>query len=270
MPCGHTPVAQSISISFNRLGRSSRSRRATSHGNRIRNVRRRRTHRTQRRSVVCSRLDRNSVERSDRRPVSARHRARRFPDRPAVVFREQGIRWTWQRVRRRSRRAGGRAAGARYRKGDRVGIWSPNRVEWLLTQFATARIGAVLVNINPAYRLAELEYALNKVGCKAIIAAERFKTSMYLEMLQELAPELATQAPGELHAARLPDLRYVIRMCDARNAGHAELLRRDRAGRARRSTSREARRHRRDAVMPATRSTSSSPAARPAIRRARR
>ncbi|MFP3547963.1 AMP-binding protein, partial [Rhizobium sp. SIMBA_035] len=90
---------------------------------------------------------------------------------------------------------------------------------WLLTQFATARIGAVLVNINPAYRLAELEYALNKVGCKAIVAAERFKTSMYLEMLQELAPELATQAPGDLRAARLPDLRYVIRMCDTETAG---------------------------------------------------
>jgi fatty-acyl-CoA synthase len=138
--------------------------------------------------------------------------ARRFPNRPAVVFREQGIRWTWQVF---VQEVDVLAAGLLARgigKGDRVGIWSPNRVEWLLTQFATARIGAVLVNINPAYRLAELEYALNKVGCKAIIAAERFKSSMYLAMLQELAPELATQVPGDLHAARLPDLRVVIRM----------------------------------------------------------
>ena len=90
-------------------------------------------------------------------------------------------------------------------KGDRVGIWSPNRVEWLLTQFATARIGAVLVNINPAYRLSELEYALNKVGCKAIIAAERFKTSMYLRCCATWRQNLPRSA-GELHA-RLPDLR---------------------------------------------------------------
>jgi fatty-acyl-CoA synthase len=145
--------------------------------------------------------------------------ARRFPNRPAVVFREQGIRWTWQVF---VQEVDVLAAGLLARgigKGDRVGIWSPNRVEWLLTQFATARIGAVLVNINPAYRLAELEYALNKVGCKAIIAAECFKSSKYLEMLQELAPELARDAPGALHAARLPDLRAVIRMGDSQTPG---------------------------------------------------
>ncbi|MGC2038576.1 AMP-binding protein, partial [Paraburkholderia caledonica] len=148
-----------------------------------------------------------------------RSTAERFPDRPAVVFREQQIRWTWKEFAEEVDilAAGFLALGIV--KGDRVGIWSPNRVEWLLTQFATARIGAVLVNINPAYRLAELEYALNKVGCKAIVAAERFKTSMYLEMLQQLAPELATHAPGDLHAARLPDLRYVIRMCDTETPG---------------------------------------------------
>ncbi|WP_133649675.1 AMP-binding protein [Paraburkholderia flava] len=145
--------------------------------------------------------------------------ATRFADRPAVMFREQRIRWTWREF---SQEVDVLAAGLLalgIDKGDRVGIWSPNRVEWLLTQFATARIGAVLVNINPAYRLAELEYALNKVGCKAIVAAERFKSSMYLEMLQELAPELATATPGDLHAARLPDLRMVIRLCDTDTPG---------------------------------------------------
>ncbi|MGA7778526.1 MAG: AMP-binding protein [Paraburkholderia sp.] len=145
--------------------------------------------------------------------------AQRFPDRPAVVFREQGIRWTWQEFAREVDVFASGLAALGIVKGDRVGIWSPNRVEWLLTQFATARIGAVLVNINPAYRLAELEYSLNKVGCKAIIAAERFKSSMYLEMLQTLAPELATQVPGDLHAARLPDLRVVIRTCDTETPG---------------------------------------------------
>ncbi|MFM0645541.1 AMP-binding protein [Paraburkholderia bryophila] len=148
-----------------------------------------------------------------------RDTAQRFPTRPAVVFREQGIRWTWREFADEVDVLASGLAALGIVKGDRVGIWSPNRVEWLLTQFATARIGAVLVNINPAYRLAELEYALNKVDCKAIIAAERFKSSMYLQMLQELAPELASAAPGNLHAARLPGLRIVIRMCDTETPG---------------------------------------------------
>jgi len=161
-----------------------------------------------------------------------RDTAGRFPDRPAVVFREQRIRWTWKEFADEVDVLASGLLALGIVKGDRVGIWSPNRVEWLLTQFATARIGAVLVNINPAYRLAELEYALNKVGCKAIIAAERFKTSMYLEMLQELAPELAAQRPGELRAAKLPELRYVIRMCDTETPGmlsFSDLIERGRA-----------------------------------------
>ncbi|CAD6522686.1 AMP-binding protein [Paraburkholderia sabiae] len=145
--------------------------------------------------------------------------ATRFPERPAVVFREQEIRWNWREFQQEVDILAAGLLELGIEKGDRVGIWSPNRVEWLMTQFATARIGAVLVNINPAYRLAELEYALNKVNCKAIISAEKFKSSMYLQMLQELAPELATATPGDLHAARLPDLRIVIRMCDTETPG---------------------------------------------------
>jgi fatty-acyl-CoA synthase len=97
-------------------------------------------------------------------------------------------------------------------KGDRVGIWGPNSPEWILTQFATARLGLILVNINPAYRLSELEYALNKVGCRAIVIAEKFKTSNYVEMIQALAPELAAKGPGRLVAAKLPALEIVIQM----------------------------------------------------------
>ncbi len=99
-------------------------------------------------------------------------------------------------------------------KGDRVGIWSPNRLEWVLTQFATARIGAILVNINPAYRLAELEYALNKVACKALITAGSFKSSDYLAMTRTLAPELVHCEPGGLESARLPHLKVVIAMSE--------------------------------------------------------
>ena len=93
--------------------------------------------------------------------------------------------------------------------GDRIGIWSHNNAAWLLMQLATAKLGLILVNINPAYRTAELEYALNKVGCKALVTMARFKSSDYLGMLRELAPELATSAAGAVRAARLPTLRAI-------------------------------------------------------------
>ena len=100
------------------------------------------------------------------------------------------------------------------RKGDRVGLWSPNRLEWILVQFATARFGAILVNINPAYRPVELEYALNKVGCKALITAEAFKSSEYLAMIRALAPELERYDPGRISSAKLPHLEIVVAMSD--------------------------------------------------------
>ncbi len=136
----------------------------------------------------------------------------RFGDRDAVIFSDAGLRLSYRAFSREVDRlaAGLRALGLE--KGDRVGIWSPNRFEWVLTQFATARIGLVLVNINPAYRLAELEYALNKVGCTALVAAKAFKTSDYLGMIQTLAPELAQTDGTPLHAAKLPHLRHVIVM----------------------------------------------------------
>jgi fatty-acyl-CoA synthase len=136
---------------------------------------------------------------------------RRFPVSPAVVFCAQNIRWSWQEF---SDEVDALAIGlleTGVTKGERVGIWSPNRAEWLLTQFATARIGAILVNINPAYRLAELDYALNKVACKVIIIAEEFKASKYVEMIQALAPELLNLETTELHSARIPALRTIIK-----------------------------------------------------------
>ncbi|HEX6018053.1 MAG TPA: AMP-binding protein [Burkholderiaceae bacterium] len=157
----------------------------------------------------------------------------RFGDRPAVCFREQGVRFTWREFATEVDALAAGLAGLGLQRGDRVGIWSPNRVEWLVTQFATARIGAILVNINPAYRLAELEYALNASGCRAIVTAERLKTSMYLEMIAKLAPELQACAPGRLKAAKLPALQFVIRMGDARTPGmlnYGEVVARGREG----------------------------------------
>jgi fatty-acyl-CoA synthase len=143
-----------------------------------------------------------------------RDTALRFPDRSAVVFRDQGVRWTWREFDQRVDQLAAGLLSLSIAKGDRVGIWSPNRFEWLLTLFATARIGAVLVNINPAYRVSELEYALRKVGCKALVTAEQFKKSNYISMLLDIAPKLATQRAGELQCARLPELRAVISVGD--------------------------------------------------------
>lgn len=103
--------------------------------------------------------------------------------------------------------------------GDRIGIWSQNNLEWAITQFATAKAGLVLVNINPAYRRAELEYALNKVGCCALILSPSFKSSDYLEILADLAPELAGSTPGSLNADRLPTLKWVVRLGSGKTPG---------------------------------------------------
>jgi fatty-acyl-CoA synthase len=90
--------------------------------------------------------------------------------------------------------------------GERVGIWSPNNAEWVIAQFATAKLGLILVTINPAYRPQELEYALRKVGCAALITATAFKSSNYVEMLHNLAPEIVKGTPGKLNLKKLPDL----------------------------------------------------------------
>ncbi|MGH6997688.1 MAG: AMP-binding protein, partial [Phenylobacterium sp.] len=141
------------------------------------------------------------------------------PHVPALISRHQQIRWTYAEMKQRvdALAAGFLALGLE--PGDRVGIWAPNCAEWALTQFATAKAGLILVNINPAYRVAEAEYALNKVGCKALVTAVAHKTSEYLHMLRELAPELSASRPGDLQAARLPSLRWVITLGEQDHAG---------------------------------------------------
>src|SRR5438046_1762117 len=100
-------------------------------------------------------------------------------------------------------------------RGNRIGTWAPNRHEWLVTQFATARIGCILVNINPAYRTTELEYALQTVGCRALVLARRFKTSDYLGMLGEIAPEIHLKGTSEvLDSVRLPARQHGVVLGD--------------------------------------------------------
>ena len=122
----------------------------------------------------------------------------RFPDADALIVRHQNVRWSYRQLQQRVDEFAAGLLALGLAPGDRVGIWSPNNSEWVITQFATAKAGLVLVNINPAYRLAELEYALNKVGCKALITATALKTSDYIGMLNQLAPELAPSKPGAL------------------------------------------------------------------------
>ncbi|NBA95981.1 AMP-binding protein [Pseudomonas sp. R5(2019)] len=134
----------------------------------------------------------------------------RFPDGEALVVRHQQLRYSWRElavlvdVHARALQALGLECG------DRLGIWAPNCAQWCIAQFASARIGAVLVNINPAYRSSELEYVLKQSGCKWLISAGAFKSSDYHAMLNGLIPELAEHPVGQLQSAVLPDLRGVI------------------------------------------------------------
>jgi len=143
----------------------------------------------------------------------------RFGHRDGAIFVEHGKRYSYAELDREVDRLAAGFHRLGLRKGDRVGIWAPNRPEWLLTQFATARLGLIMVNINPAYRLTELEYALRKVGCKALVTAASFKSSDYLGMIRTLAPELEESQPGALKSAKLPDLRIVIRTGEEKTLG---------------------------------------------------
>ena len=136
----------------------------------------------------------------------------RWPEREALVVRHQNIRWTYRDLQREVDALAAGLLALGLEPGERIGIWSHNNSEWVLTQLATAKAGLILVNINPAYRLTELEYALNKVGCRALITMPSFKTSDYIGMLDTLAPELARARPGYLDAAKLPALRHVIQI----------------------------------------------------------
>lgn len=138
--------------------------------------------------------------------------AKAWPTQEALVSVHQGIRWTYQQFADEVDRLAAGLLALDLQPGDRVGVWAPNCAEWTLVQFATARAGLIQVNINPAYRLSEVEYTLNKVGVKALVCAEKFKTSDYVGMINELAPEIATSTPGELRARRLPHLRHVIQI----------------------------------------------------------
>lgn len=166
---------------------------------------------------VAGTTDQPLIERTI--PQSLAETVSRHGESLAAVFCEQDIRWTWNEFAKRIDALAGGLDQLGFAKGDRIGVWAPNRFEWLLAQFATARLGIILVNINPAYRVFELEYALNKTACRGLILAQNFKTSDYVGMLREVAPELEIAEPGKLSSAKLPHLSTVIVMGESSHDG---------------------------------------------------
>ena len=144
----------------------------------------------------------------------------KWGDQDALIVRHQNIRWTYLELQNKVNAFAAGLVSLGLQPGDRVGIWSPNNSEWVVTQYATAKAGIILVNINPAYRIAELEYAINKVGCKALILAESFKSSNYIAMVEELVPEISKSKSGEINSARLPTLKTVIQIRGETNDGY--------------------------------------------------
>ncbi len=145
--------------------------------------------------------------------------AARYPERDAVVVRHQGIRYSYLDLKRVVDQFARGLIQLGVRKGERVGIWSPNNMEWVITQFATAKIGAILVNINPSYRIFELEYALKQSGVKYLISATKFKRSDYVSIIYELVPEAKKAGSLVIDSAKLPALRSLILMEEERQPG---------------------------------------------------
>lgn len=144
---------------------------------------------------------------------------RNWPDRDALISCHQGLRYSYRQLQEVVNQVARAFLSVGAKKGDRIGVWSPNRAEWTISQFATAKIGAVLVNINPAYRLHELEYALNQSEARFLVTADSFKSSDYTGMLYELAPELKASAEGKLKSMKLPYLQGVINLSEEKMSG---------------------------------------------------
>ena len=132
------------------------------------------------------------------------------PDNDALVVRHQGKRYSYAELRTEVERAARGLLALGIRRGDRIGIWATNCAEWVVTQFATAKVGAILVNINPANRSVELEYALHQSQCQTLVLVQGFRDNDYVQVVREVCPESERSGFGELPAARLPELQRLI------------------------------------------------------------
>jgi fatty-acyl-CoA synthase len=136
--------------------------------------------------------------------------ATQFPDHEAVVSVHQDRRLSYQQLKTETDHLARGLLAIGFKRGDRVGIWATNNIEWLLLQIATARIGVVLVNINPAYRSEELAYSLQRSEVHGVFCMPQFRSSDYVAMLVELIPELQTNNPDEIASHDFPFLRRVV------------------------------------------------------------
>ena len=136
--------------------------------------------------------------------------AARFADRDALISCHQSLRYTYGELLREVNRAARGLLALGVERGDRVGIWSASTAEWLIVQYAAAKVGAILVNVNPSYRLRELEYALNQSGVSVLVTARRFRKTDDVEMLTTLMPELTGQRRGPLNTEKVPALEHLI------------------------------------------------------------
>src|SRR4051812_34224747 len=136
--------------------------------------------------------------------------AERFSDREAMVFPQLGRRWTWRQFAADVDAAARGLIALGIKTGEHVALWATNVPEWVLLQFATARIGAVLININPAYRPFELQYVLAQSDAVALFLVDQFKTSNYFAMLGEVCPEIASAQAGHVNSPRYPKLRNIV------------------------------------------------------------
>ena len=143
----------------------------------------------------------------------------RWSDREALVSCHEDIRWTWTQLGQRVDNFAKGLWSLGFRPGNRLGVWATNQADWSVAQFATSKVGVILVNINPAYRPSELEYVLKKVGCKGLVTGDHFKSSNYIAMLQEVVPELNHTEPGSLQSERIPSLELVIRLGEKKTPG---------------------------------------------------
>jgi len=155
--------------------------------------------------------------------AALRDAAQRWPERDALVSVAEGVRLNFAELSARATNIAAGLLSLGLKPGDRIGVWSPNNVGWALTQFAAAEAGLILVTINPAYRLSELEHALTTVQVAAVVCTESFKTSNYITMLEQLAPEIAASQIGELDSARLPNLRLAVKLGGPPRSGWIDL-----------------------------------------------
>ena len=145
--------------------------------------------------------------------------AGRYAEREAVVSIHQQVRFTYSELAERVNKLAKAFISAGFEKGDRIGIWSPNNVQWLITQYATAKAGLILVTINPAYRSHELAYVLRQSGCKGLILQNNLRSSNYEQMLCELCPELSNVSTGKLVSIEYEHLTTIISTTESSVSG---------------------------------------------------